>query len=289
MAGSKLWGIGDEPEYNVDTTSEVSGYKSYFQPLRSDPAQRDPNVVCDYHGTHGHRTEDCRQLRDEVAPLLKNGYLREFLSEWTERNYKNREANKQVEPVESQHVIYMIISGAEIPRGPMMKRTKVSTTREKRTRNYVPEGSISFNDEDAEGSIQLHNEALVISVLINKSQVKRILINPGSSANIIRWKVVEQLGLLDQIVPVARVLYESIWRVKIRRGELLCRPWVHNMRAAPSMLHQMLKFPTPEGVKKVHGEQPATREMFAVEEAAPVPKALVLKAVEKSVKGKDVK
>ncbi|XP_059288190.1 uncharacterized protein LOC132041498 [Lycium ferocissimum] len=145
----------------------------------------------------------------------------------------------------------------------------------------MPEGSISFSDKDAEGIIQPHNDALVISVLINKYQVKRILIDLGSSTNIICWKVVEQLGLLDQIVPSARVLngfnmaHETtkeeiasplntagtIQQIKfyviegqVRYNALFGRLWVHNMRAVPSMLHQMLKFPIPEGVKIVHGE-----------------------------------
>ncbi|XP_059315092.1 uncharacterized protein LOC132065626 [Lycium ferocissimum] len=143
--------------------------------------------MCEYHGTHGHRTEDCHQLREEVARLLKNDHLHELLSDRAKGHYKGRENNKQVEPVEPQHVINMIIKGTEMPRGPMMKRTKVSTVREKRTRDYVAEGSISFNDEDAKGIIQPYNDALVISILTFKSQVKHFLIDPSSSANIIRW------------------------------------------------------------------------------------------------------
>ncbi|XP_059292510.1 uncharacterized protein LOC132045964 [Lycium ferocissimum] len=147
-------------------------------------------------------------------------------------------------------------------------------------------------------------------------EVKRILIDPGSSANIIRWKVVDQLGLLDQIVPAARVLNGFNMACETTKGEItlpvntagtvrqtkfyiiegemrynafLGRPWVHDMRAVPSTLHQMLKFLIPEGVKIVHGEQPAAREMFAVEEAAPRSKALPLKAVEESVEDRDAK
>ncbi|XP_060183106.1 uncharacterized protein LOC132613067 [Lycium barbarum] len=209
----------------------------------------------------------------------------------------------------------MIIAGAEIPRGPMVKSIKVSITREKRTRDYIPEGSISLNDEDAEGIIQPHNAALVISILNNKYQVKRILIDPCSSSNIIRWKVVEQLRLLDQIVLEAQVLNGFNVACETTKGEitllvnttgtvrqmkfyviegqmrynaLLGRPCVHDMREVPSKLHQMLKFPTPKGVKTVHGEQPAAREMFAVEKAPLIPKELSSKAVEKPVKGTNV-
>ncbi|XP_059290705.1 uncharacterized protein LOC132044233 [Lycium ferocissimum] len=221
-------------------------------------------------------------LRDEVVQLLMNGHLREFLSDWAKGNYKNKEANKQVEHAKPQHVINMIISGVEIPRGPMMKRKKVSITQEKKTRDYILEGSISFNDEDAEGIIQPQNDALVISVLINKSQVKRILINPGSSANVIHWKVVEQLGLLDQIVLAARVLNGFNMSCELQKGKSLCRSWVHDV--TPNV-----EDPNPEGVKMVHGEQPAARKMFAVEEAAPIPKALPSKAVEEPIKGRKAK
>ncbi|XP_070050042.1 uncharacterized protein [Nicotiana tomentosiformis] len=166
----------------------------------------------------------------------------------------------------------MIIGEVDVLQGPMIKRTKVSITREKHTRDYVPKGTISFSDEDTEGIIQPLNDALVISVLINKSLVKRVLIDLGSSANIIRSRVVEQLGLQEQIVPAVRVLngfnmackttkeeitlpvnttgmiqetkfYVIEW--DMRCNALIRRLWVHNMRAVPSTLHEALKYPIP--------------------------------------------
>ncbi|XP_009623280.1 uncharacterized protein [Nicotiana tomentosiformis] len=160
----------------------------------------------------------------------------------------------------------------------MLKRTKVSITREKGTRDYVPEGTVSFNDEDVEGIVQPHNNALVISVFINKSRVNRVLIDPGSSANIIRLRVVEQLGLQDQIMPAVRVLNGFNMACETTKGEITLpvntagtvqkakfyvikgdmrynamfgRPWIYDMREVPSTLHQALKFPTPGGIKTV--------------------------------------
>nr|XP_009786443.1 PREDICTED: uncharacterized protein LOC104234558 [Nicotiana sylvestris]XP_016468083.1 PREDICTED: uncharacterized protein LOC107790644 [Nicotiana tabacum] len=138
---------------------------------------------------------------------------------------------------------------------------------------------------------------MIISVLINKSRVKRVVIEPGSSANIIRSRVVEQLGIQDQIVPVVRVLngfdmacestkgeitlpvniVETIQEKKfyvieedMRYNALFGRPWIHNLRAITSTLHQALKFPTPGRVKMVYGEQPAAKEMFMVDEVIPI-------------------
>ncbi|XP_009774195.2 uncharacterized protein [Nicotiana sylvestris] len=191
----------------------------------------------------------------------------------------------------------MIVGGVDIPQGPTFKHTKVTITREKRTWDCLPEDTLSFNDEDAKGIEQPHNDALVISILMNKTQVKRVLVDPASSANIIRPRVVEQLGLQDQIMPAARVLNGFNMASETTKGDimlpvnvartiqekkfhviegdmrynvLLGRPWIHNMRAVPSTLHQVLKFPTPEGVKTVYGEQPTTKEIFAIDEVIPV-------------------
>ncbi|XP_059306365.1 uncharacterized protein LOC132057779 [Lycium ferocissimum] len=181
------------------------------------------------------------------------------------------DANKQDGQEQPQHVIHMIIGGVDIPQGPIMKRTKVSITREKHTQSYDPESPISFNDEDIGGIVQPHNDALVVSILVNKFRLKHVLIDPGSSANIIRWRVIEQLELLDQIVPAVQVLNGFNMACEMTNGEitlpvntvgtmqqtkfyvkegdmgynaLFGRPWIHNMRVVPSILHQALKFPT---------------------------------------------
>ncbi|XP_070042463.1 uncharacterized protein [Nicotiana tomentosiformis] len=61
-----------EYNFNIDAAVIVSAIGRIKdtkgpRPLQSDPSQRDPNQIGKYHGTHGHRTEDCRQLREEVA------------------------------------------------------------------------------------------------------------------------------------------------------------------------------------------------------------------------------
>ncbi|XP_059310295.1 uncharacterized protein LOC132061512 [Lycium ferocissimum] len=190
------------------------------RPIQSDPEKRDKSLICKYHHNHGHRTENCRQLREEVARLFNLGYLREFLSERAKAHFKNLDSNQQDRAEEPQQVIYMIIGGADIPIGPVIKRTKISITREKRIRNDDPNGPITFNDEDMEGIAQPHNDALVIAVLINKFRIKRVLIDRGSSSNIIRWRVIEQLGLLDQIILAIRVLNGFNMACETTKGEI---------------------------------------------------------------------
>ncbi|XP_070023044.1 uncharacterized protein [Nicotiana sylvestris] len=289
-----------EYNFNIDASGIVSTIgrikdTKWPRPIQTDPSQRNPNLMCKYHGTHGHRTEDCRNLREEVAWLFNEGHLRKFLSDRAKNHFRERDVRKN-EQEEPQHVIHIIISGVDVPQRPVFKRTKVSITREKLTRSYVPEVIFSFCDEEAEGISQPHNDALVISILLNKIQVKCVFVDPGISVNIIRLRIVEQLSLQDQILPVSRVLNGFNMESETTKGEiilpvnvagtiqdmkfhvikgdmrynaLLERPWIHNMRAVPSTLHQMMKLPKEEGVKKVYEEQHAAKEIFAIEEVVP--------------------
>ncbi|XP_070057281.1 uncharacterized protein [Nicotiana tomentosiformis] len=56
----------------------------------------------------------------------------------------------------------MIIGGVDNSQGQMLKRTKTSIVREKRslTQDYTPIETLSFNDEDAEWVVQPHEDAL---------------------------------------------------------------------------------------------------------------------------------
>lgn len=54
-----------EYNFNVnvsDIVSTIGKIKDTMWPrtVQSDPSQRNPNLVCEFHGTHGHRTEDCK-------------------------------------------------------------------------------------------------------------------------------------------------------------------------------------------------------------------------------------
>ncbi|XP_070020360.1 uncharacterized protein [Nicotiana sylvestris] len=301
--------------FSIDASGIVSAigrikYTKWPRPIQIDPSQRNSNLMCKYHGTHGHRTEDCRQLREEVDHLFNEGHLREFLSDRAKNHFRERDARKN-EQEEPQHVIHMIIGGVDVPQRPVFKCTKVSITREKWTRTYVPEDVLSFFDEETEGISQPHKYALVISIILNKIQVKCVLVDPGSSTNIIRSRVVEQLGLQDQIVPAPRVLNGFNMASETTKGEivlpvniagtiqdtrfhviegdmrynaLLGRPCIHNMRAVPSTLHQIMKFSTEEGAKTVYGEQHAAKEMFAIEEVVPIVEPLT--SEKSSTKGK---
>ncbi|XP_070050433.1 uncharacterized protein [Nicotiana tomentosiformis] len=220
--------------------------------MRFDSSQRDPNLWYEYHGTNGHQTGDCGQLWEEVATLLKNNHLREFLSDRAKNNYGRNKDN--VEPSKAgeeppRQMINMIFGGNKINgvTVSVAKKMKVSITHSKRLR----EDDITFTEEDACGLLLPHNDALVISLNVLDFKIKRVLVDPGSSANIIQWRVLEQAKLTRSIIPTTKLLAGFNLASVMTRGKIL-------------LLTNVEGFPKPEGIKQIRGDQLATREMNAI-------------------------
>ncbi|XP_016461647.1 uncharacterized protein LOC107784956 [Nicotiana tabacum] len=182
----------------------------FLKPIRSDPSQRDPNLWCKFHGTHGYRIGDCRHLRGEVATLLKNGHLREFLSDRTKNNYGISRDNAKPSKISArspQMTINMIFRGNEVNGVKVLaaKKTKISVTHGKRIREAA-EDDIIFAEEDADGLLLPHKDALVISLNVLDFKIKRVLVDLESSANIIQRRVLEQAKLTGNIIRATKLL-----------------------------------------------------------------------------------
>ncbi|XP_019251054.1 PREDICTED: uncharacterized protein LOC109229965 [Nicotiana attenuata] len=115
---------------------------------------------------------------------------------------------------------FMII-GTDIPQGPVIKWIKTSAAIKGPIRDRMIEDTLTFSEEDLESLAEPYNDALAISFLLSNVQIKCVLVDPGSSANVIRSKVVEQLGLLDQIVPTSQVLHGFNMAGEITKGEIV--------------------------------------------------------------------
>ncbi|KAK3193135.1 hypothetical protein Dsin_024445 [Dipteronia sinensis] len=76
------------PEYNlsiepvdlVAVMKEMGRTVKWPRKMNAPPEHRDARFRYEFHGDHGHRTEDCATLKLEVAELLKRGHLLEYLT-----------------------------------------------------------------------------------------------------------------------------------------------------------------------------------------------------------------
>ncbi|GFS33977.1 hypothetical protein Acr_00g0031560 [Actinidia rufa] len=49
--------------------------------IKTDPQKRNRNKYCEFHRDHGHNTEDYFQLKEQIADLIKRGYLRKYITD----------------------------------------------------------------------------------------------------------------------------------------------------------------------------------------------------------------
>ncbi|XP_016435445.1 uncharacterized protein LOC107761705 [Nicotiana tabacum] len=195
------------------------------KPMRFDPSQRDPNSWCEYHGTNGHHNGNYRYPREEVATLLKNGHLTKFLSDWAKNNYGHNRVNAEPSKIGEdppRRTINMIFGGNKINGVTFsaVKKTKILVTHTKRLWG-VAEDDITFTEEDIDGLFLPHNDALVISLNVFDFKIKHVLVSPGSSANIIQWRVLEQTKFTGSIIPAIKLLAEFNLARVTTRGEIL--------------------------------------------------------------------
>nr|XP_016446717.1 PREDICTED: uncharacterized protein LOC107771785 [Nicotiana tabacum] len=263
--------------------------------MRSNPSTRKSNAFCEFHQERGHKTEDCIVLRQEVVRILNQGHLKELLSDRGWANFARERKHPQgpPKPPSAARTIQMIIGGGD---GAAINHVKFTTTH-KLKRSYTHERyddleySIIFDKSDADGLSFPHYDAFVITLHIADTDVKRIMVDDGSGACIIYPRVLVQMRLEDKIIlrcitltsfsnavertsveivlPILAggVTLETTFHVMNQEtayNAIIGRPWIHAMRAVPSSLYQVIKFPTPWGVFSIRGEHRTAQECYCI-------------------------
>ncbi|GFZ03670.1 hypothetical protein Acr_16g0002940 [Actinidia rufa] len=61
--------------------------------VKTDHQKRNRNKYCEFHWDHGHNTEDCFQLKEQIADLIKRGYLRKYVADRPPLNSPEKKIN----------------------------------------------------------------------------------------------------------------------------------------------------------------------------------------------------
>jgi hypothetical protein len=278
-----------EPIFRILPQIKNKPYFVWPAKMGGDPASRQLRPFCAYHRERGHLIEICKNYKALLEELVRDGHLHQFVD--NAKHQQQREHNpKPKAPIGTIDLIHSHARADSL-------RAETRTAAHLREVFQVSEGvipvpkrlrkemteEIIFTDRDLEGVQLPHSDALVVTMQIGDFEVKRILIDPGSSAEIMYDSLFKGLGLehkdLDRkvdplygfsgesVMPVGRVT------VKVQAGTIssstefwvlnsyspynaiLGRPWLHKMKAVPSTLHQRLRFLTPEGIMEVRGDQ----------------------------------
>ena len=277
--------------------------------MKSDPATRDNTKYCEFHRDYGHRTDNCIQLKREIEYLIQRGYLRRFISSGNQAQNQNQALAQQPPPRQTttQHQqplgeIHMISGGFAIGgESSSARKAHLHSIRSAEIGEIQAvskllrlDTTITFSNSDLEGCQHPHDDPLVVCVIVANKIVHWVLIDNGSSADIIFASAFDKMGIRrEKMEPVnahlrgfsgEKVLPLGSIQLVLTLGEppcqattttrflivdatsaynmLLGRPSLNAIKAIPSAYHMIIKFPTVHGVGMVRGDQRVARECY---------------------------
>ena len=153
--------------------------------------KRNQNLYCQYHQDHGHTTEDCRNLWNYLDQLVREGKLRHLLHHSSgHQNQAPQESRRDAALRPPMGTINTILVAPGRMGGYPLRVLSVTQlpTEESRSRSKRPKRNLhpvlSFLEEDKVGTTQPHDDALLITLRIGGYDVKRVMVNGGSAAEI---------------------------------------------------------------------------------------------------------
>ena len=163
--------------------------------LKGDPSKRSKDKYCRFHRDHDHDTSGCYDLKQQREALIRQGKLQRFIN-------KERTSPPQVPPTwrENKH-----------PRPPLgdikmtVRRTTTYGLSKKARKTYlwmvqniqlmgfvskmvrIDNPIIGFTEEDVMRLHHLHDNALVVSIRVGDHNTHRVLVDNGSSTDILYY------------------------------------------------------------------------------------------------------
>ena len=147
---------------------------------------------------------------------------------------------------------------------------------------------MGFSDKDKIGTIQPYDDALVITLRIEGYDVKRVMVDQDSAAEIMYPDLYKGLNLkAEDLTPYSSPLVNFKGKIIIPKGQvrlpvqtgsevvevdfivmntyspyttIVARPWLHTLGAVSSTLHQKVKYLSEGQIKEILGDQVLARQ-----------------------------
>ena len=147
---------------------------------------------------------------------------------------------------------------------------------------------MGFSDEDKIGTIQPHDDALVITLRIWGYDVKRVMVDQGSAVEIMYPDLYKGLNLkAEDLMSYSSPLVRFEGKIIISKGQvrfpvqtgsevvevdfiivdvyspyiaIVARPWLHTLGSVSFTLHQKVKYPSDGQIKEILGDQAMVRQ-----------------------------
>ncbi|KAK2425775.1 hypothetical protein QL285_024519 [Trifolium repens] len=271
---------------------------------------RNENEWCHYHRCKGHDTEKCFRLKDLIEELIRSGHLKKFIERAAQDNKARQRSprsprdppTEEAREKDQPRIAVNTIAGGFAGGGNSNNARKRYVRKSEREPamighvSFPPAPDLSFSPKDATDIVPHDDDPLVIQVQILNCDVKRVLIDSGSSADIMYWDAFkamqlsgEQLQLYhgtlvgftgDQAEVMGYVtllttfgIKENAKTIKVRYlvvrtpyasyNIIIGRPAFNALGAAMSTLYLAMKYPLDNGgVGIIRGDQILARQCY---------------------------
>uniref|UniRef100_A0A2N9EHL8 RNase H type-1 domain-containing protein n=1 Tax=Fagus sylvatica TaxID=28930 RepID=A0A2N9EHL8_FAGSY len=274
--------------------------------LTTNPDKRPRDKYCRFHRDHGHNTEDCYDLKKQIEELIKQGKLQRFVERDQREGRQEghpQGACQQRPPVEASprpplREIHVITGGMTAGGTSRSSRKayacqihNVLVTQKTGKIPRLEDLPITFIEEDARQVFHPHDDALVVTLEIAGYSMRHILIDNGSSSDIIYLMAFQQMKIgKDQLRPIETPLVgfagTSVYPLMVISLQIaagLCiglkvvvltvncpsaynaiigPPTLNRLRAVTSTYHLLVRFPTENGIGEMRGDQAMARECY---------------------------
>ena len=180
-----------EPIYKMLHKMKGKFFFKWPPKMQGDPSMRDLTSQCSYHREVRYLTEDCRVYKSFLKKLVRDGHLGEFI----DRRPPGGLAGEEADTTHKAATIIEVIHACTVER-PMYnsfradlqrvsQAVKIEGNRWAEQPSKRPQHDtevIHFSDADLGGLVLPHEDALAITLRVDKYDVKRIFVDSASSS-----------------------------------------------------------------------------------------------------------
>ncbi|KAL0336366.1 UNVERIFIED_CONTAM: hypothetical protein Sradi_4848500 [Sesamum radiatum] len=241
---------------------------------------------------------------NEIEKLIQRGYLKEYINQGLSRQPQDSISaqTRNIDNLPTAGVIAVISRGPTGGDSANVKKALARATMGNHWQaliqvynvNSENQEEISFNSQDMDPMRNQNNDALVISTTLANFLVKKVLVDSGSSVDIMFYDAYVQLGIDnaqlrkvnnpltgfsgEMIEPLGEVMLPLSLGSLLKRSTkmvkflvvkapsacniILGRPSLNLFRAIASTFHMKLKFPTSVGVREAVGDELMARVYY---------------------------
>ncbi|XP_030941940.1 uncharacterized protein LOC115966957 [Quercus lobata] len=284
-----------DPIHQVMEKIKNEPFFKWSNKMAGDLIKHNQNIYCQYHQEPRHTTEDCRNLKNHLDQLVREGKLCHLLhhsnGQQGQANIKTRKDISLRLPIGTINVILAVSGMPGSCPSRVMSVSRPPTEhgdRESKRAKKIALPMLGFLDEDKVGTIQPHNDALFVTLRIGGYDVRRVLVDQGSIMEVMYLDLYKRLNLK----PEDLMAYDSLLvsfegktitprgqvRLHIQTGldvvvvdfivvdayssytTIVARPWLHALGAVSSTLHQKVKYLSEGQVKEIIKDQTMARQ-----------------------------